>query len=199
MPDSCRVCVRRRRLESLYVFGNLTGLPRDSFIAQAAWGSLGHETGCALGVALGSGKRPFVVAGDGGFMMVCQEISSLVRQRCNAVVFVMSNRVYAIEQAFVDIDAFTPGGAFAPFDILPAWDDQSLATAFGAKGYRAKTVKERRGILAKVKALQDVPALVEIVIPEKDLAAQLKRLAEPPAPQRKYGRTPPRRTRVKSR
>jgi indolepyruvate decarboxylase len=54
---------------SLYVFGNLFGLPRDSFVAQAAWGSLGHETGCALGVALGSGKRPFVIAGDGGFMI----------------------------------------------------------------------------------------------------------------------------------
>ncbi|HTG44868.1 MAG TPA: thiamine pyrophosphate-binding protein, partial [Verrucomicrobiae bacterium] len=37
---------------SLYVFGNLFGLPRNSFVAQAAWGSLGHETGCALGVAL---------------------------------------------------------------------------------------------------------------------------------------------------
>src|SRR5207302_2897226 len=66
---------------SLYVFGNLFGLPRNSFVAQAAWGSLGHETGCALGVALGSGKRPFVVAGDGGFRMVCQELSSLAAQK----------------------------------------------------------------------------------------------------------------------
>ncbi|MEY2442849.1 MAG: indolepyruvate decarboxylase, partial [bacterium] len=62
---------------SLYVFGNLCGLPRDSFVSQAAWGSLGHETGCALGVALASGKRPIVVAGDGGFRMICQELSSL--------------------------------------------------------------------------------------------------------------------------
>jgi indolepyruvate decarboxylase len=177
---------------SLYVFGNLFGMPRDSFVAQAAWGSLGHETGCALGVALGSGKRPYVVAGDGGFMMICQELSSLVREKCNAVVFVMSNRGYAIEQAFVDIKAFTPQGAFAPFDVLPAWDYLALAKAFGAKGYRARTVKELRGVLAKVKGLEGVPALVEVVIPEKDLAPQLKRLAEdPPPPQRKYGRTPP--------
>jgi indolepyruvate decarboxylase len=176
---------------SLYVFGNLSGMPRDSFVAQAAWGSLGHETGCALGVALGSGKRPYVVAGDGGFMMICQELSSLVRAKCNAVVFVMSNKGYAIEQAFVDIKAFTPQGAFAPFDVLPAWDYLALAKAFGAKGYRARTVKELRGVLAKVKGLEGVPALVEVVIPEKDLAPQLKRLAEDPPPaQRKYGRTP---------
>ena len=182
---------------ALYVFGNLSGLPRGSFVAQAAWGSLGHETGSALGVALGSGKRPYVIAGDGGFMMICQELSSLVRQRCNAVVFVMSNKGYAIEQAFVDINAFTPKGAFAPFDVLPAWDYLALARAFGAKGYRAKTVKELRGVLAKVRALEDVPALVEVVIPEKDLAPLLKRLAAPPPPLRKYGRTPPARKRPK--
>ena len=171
---------------SLYVFGNLFGLPRNSFVAQAAWGSLGHETGCALGVALGSGKRPFVVAGDGGFRMICQELSSLAYQQCNAVVFVLSNNAYAIEQAFVDITAFTPKGQFAPFDVLPSWDYMALAQSFGARGYRAKTVMELRSVLADLKKLKDVPALVELVIPQKDLAPQLKRLAEPPPPLRKY-------------
>jgi indolepyruvate decarboxylase len=171
---------------SLYVFGNLFGLPRDSFVAQAAWGSLGHETGCALGVALGSGKRPVVVAGDGGFRMICQELSSLAAQRCNAVVFVMSNEAYAIEQAFVDIKAFTPTGSFAAFDLLPPWDYLALAQAFGARGYRAATVAELRAVLKEVKDLRDVPALVQVVIPQKDLAPQLKRLAETPPDSRKY-------------
>lgn len=171
---------------SLYVFGNLFGLPRDSFVAQAAWGSLGHETGCALGVAIGSGKRPFVVAGDGGFMMICQEISSLVRARVPAVVFVMSNQGYAIEQAFVDLDAFTPQGQFAPFDVLPSWDYQSLAQAFGAKGFRASTEEEMAEVLTTVKGLTDVPALVEVVIPPKDLAPQLYRLAYVPPTLSKY-------------
>lgn len=172
---------------SLYVFGNLFGLPRDSFVAQAAWGSLGHETGCALGVALGSGKRPLVVAGDGGFMMICQELSSLARARSNAVVFVMSNKGYAIEQAFVDIKAFTPQGAFAPFDVLPAWDYLALARAFGVAGFRVETTGDLAAVLAEIEGLKDVPALVEVVIPEKDLAPQLARLAAPPPSLRKYG------------
>jgi indolepyruvate decarboxylase len=71
-------------------------------------GSLGHETGCALGVALGSGKRPFVIAGDGGFMMTCQELSSLAKAGLNAVIFVISNATYAIEQAFVDVAPSSP-------------------------------------------------------------------------------------------
>ena len=171
---------------SLYVFGNLFGMPPNSFVAQAAWGSLGHETGCALGVELGSGKRPFVVAGDGGFRMVCQELSSLAYHKSNAVVFVMSNEAYAIEQAFVDINAFKPKGSFAPFDILPSWDYIALAKAFGAKGFRAETVKDLRTIMKKVKDLKDCPALVEIVIPQKDLAPQLERLAAVPPPLQKY-------------
>jgi indolepyruvate decarboxylase len=173
---------------SLYVFGNLFGLPRDSFVAQAAWGSLGHETGCALGVALASGKRPWVVAGDGGFMMVCQEISSLVRAGVNAAVFVMSNEGYAIEQAFVSLDAFTPDGAFDPFDDLPAWDYLALAKAFGARGFRVETVGELCDALGEIEALGGVPALVQVVIPKKDLAPQLKRLALPPPMLRKQGR-----------
>lgn len=171
---------------SLYVFGNLFGMPRDSFVAQAAWGSLGHETGCALGVALASGKRPVIVAGDGGFRMVCQELSSLAYHKTNAVVFVMSNEAYAIEQAFVNLDAFKPKGKFAPFDILPSWDYIALAQAFGAKGFRAETVEELRSIMSDVKNIKDAPALVEIVIPQKDLAPQLKRLAEVPPPVQKY-------------
>lgn len=176
---------------SLYVFGNLFGLPPDSFVAQAAWGSLGHETGCALGVALAGGTRPFVVAGDGGFRMICQELSSLVAERCNAVVFVMSNNVYAIEQAFVDIDAFQPAGEFAAFDVLPTWDYPALAEAFGAKGFRAETVGELQSVLAEVIELVDVTALVEIVIPQKDLAAQLARLAGAPPELSKYRKAVP--------
>jgi indolepyruvate decarboxylase len=173
---------------SLYVFGNLFGLPRNSFVSQAAWGSLGHETGSAVGIALGSGRRPWVVAGDGGFRMICQELSSLAYQKSNAVVFVMSNNVYAIEQAFVDIKAFTPAGAFAPFDVLPQWDYISLAKAFGAQGHRVQTVEELRTLLAQVKDVEGAPSLIEVVIPEKDLAPQLERLATTPVPKRKYRR-----------
>ena len=180
---------------SLYVFGNAMDMPRDSFVAQAAWGSLGHETGCALGVGLASGKRPFVVAGDGGFMMVCQEVSSLVRARVPAAIFVMSNKGYAIEQAFVNIDAFEPGTPFAPYDQLPSWDYAAFAQAFGARGFSVGTEEALAAALAEIDVLTDVPALVEVVIPEKDLAPQLARLAGVPASKAKYDRTRSRRER----
>ncbi|PWB31821.1 pyruvate decarboxylase [Pseudomonas sp. SDI] len=162
---------------SLYVASNLVDMPRDSFVSDAIWGSLGHETGCALGVALGSGRRPIVVAGDGGFMMACQSLAALVRNRVNAVVFVMSNKVYAIEQAFVDLKAFEPDGQFAAFDTLPTLDYRALAEGFGAVGYRVETVGQLQNLLPAMLAEQHKPVLVEVCIAEKDLAVQIERLA----------------------
>jgi indolepyruvate decarboxylase len=174
---------------SLYVFGNLFGLASDSFVAQAAWGSLGHETGSALGVGLASGKRPLVVAGDGSFMMICQEISSLVRAGSNAVIFVMSNRGYAIEQAFVNLKGFDAGGTFDPYDLLPIWDYLALAQAFGARGVRMSAITELISFLEKLDATSAGPTIVEVVIPQHDLAPQLKRLAESPASLLRYRRS----------
>ncbi|NBF11557.1 thiamine pyrophosphate-binding protein [Pseudomonas sp. Fl4BN1] len=167
---------------ALYAASNLNGLPRDSFVADAIWGSLGHETGCALGVAMGSGRRPIVVAGDGGFMMICQSLSTLARNRINALVFVMSNEAYAIEQAFVDINAFEPGGQFAPFDLLPTWDYLALAKGFGAEGFKVSTRSGLEQLLPQLLLIKDRPALIQVVIPHQDLAPQIKRLAQPDGP-----------------
>jgi indolepyruvate decarboxylase len=165
---------------ALYVATNAYGLKQGSFIGSAAWQCIGFETGAASGAQLGSGKRAWTVAGDGGFMMLCQSLSTLARNNLNAVIFVMSNAVYAIEQVYVDMSAFLPGPQhkFDTFDILPKWDYLALAKAFGAKGYRVQTITELNAALAELKGLKGQPALVEVVIPEKDLPGQMRRLGE---------------------
>lgn len=163
---------------SLYVATNAHGLYKNSFLGSAAWQCIGFETGAASGAQLGSGKRAWTIAGDGGFMMVCQSLSTLARNNLDAVIFVMSNGVYAIEQVYVDLTSFEPGPehTFDSFDILPKWDYMALAQAFGAKGYRATTVNELKTVLRKLKNRSNKPTLVELVIPQKDLPGQMKRL-----------------------
>lgn len=163
---------------SLYVATNATGMKQGSFIGSAAWQCIGFETGAASGAQLGSGKRAWTIAGDGGFMMVCQSLSTLARNNLNAVIFVMSNGVYAIEQVYVDMDAFKPGPqhTFDSFDILPQWDYMALAKAFGAQGFRVATVSELNAALPKIKKIANQPVLVEVVIPQKDLPQQMARL-----------------------
>ena len=157
---------------SLYVATNAYGLSQNSFIGSAAWQCIGFETGAASGAQLGSGKRAWTVAGDGGFMMVCQSLSTLARNKLNAVIFVISNAVYAIEQVYVDITAFEPGPEhkFDTFDILPKWDYLALARRSAPRAIALQTVSELNAVLARTqRALTDQPALVEVVIPEKDL------------------------------
>lgn len=163
---------------AMYVATNAYGLKQGSFVSSAAWQCIGFETGAASGAQLGSGKRAWTVAGDGGFMMVCQSLSTLARNKLNAVIFVMSNQVYAIEQVYVDITAFQPGPqhTFDTFDILPKWNYLALATAFGAEGIRVETVDELKAALTRIRKIKDRPVLVEVVIPQKDLPGQMYRL-----------------------
>lgn len=167
---------------SLYVATNLYGLSQNNFISSAAWQCIGFETGAAMGAQLGSGKRAWTFAGDGGFMMICQSLSTLARNNLNAVIFVMSNQVYAIEQVYVDITSFEPGPEhqFDAFDILPKWDYMALAKAFNAEGHRVTTISELNEVLKIVAATKDKPTLVEVVIPQKDLPGQMYRLGTMP-------------------
>ena len=163
---------------AMYVATNAYGLKRGSYVSSAAWQCIGFETGTACGAQLGSGKRAWTVAGDGGFMMVCQSLSTLARNKLDAVIFVMSNQVYAIEQVYVDITAFEPGPQheFDTFDILPKWDYLALARAFGAEGFRVETLDELDAALAKIRKIGGKPTVVEVVLPEKDLPRQMYRL-----------------------
>lgn len=162
---------------AMYVATNIYGMKQNSFISSAAWQCIGYETGAALGAQLGSKKQSWTIAGDGGFMMICQSLSTLVKYNVNSVIFVMSNQVYAIEQVFVDVDAFCPDGTFDEFDNLPKWDYMALAQAYGANGYQAKNITELNSVLKKLQTTKsNKPTLVEISIPEKDLAGQMKNL-----------------------
>ncbi len=72
---------------SMYVASNAYGLSQGSFVSSAAWQYIGFETGAASGAQLGIGKRAWTVAGDGGFIMVCQSLSTLARNKLSAVIF----------------------------------------------------------------------------------------------------------------
>ena len=100
------------------------------------------------------------------------------RHRLNSVVFVISNKVYAIEQSFVDICAFAKGGEFAPFDRLPSWDYPSVAKAFSVDGYTVQTGAELIQALDQICAQKHRPALVEVVIPAQDLAPAMAGLVK---------------------
>ena len=165
---------------SMYVATNAYGLKQGSFISSAVWQCVGFGTGAVLGAQLGSKQRAWGIVGDGDFMMICQSLSTIARNKLNSVIFVMNNGVYAIEQVFVDVTSFEAGPShkFDEFDILAKWDYAGIANGYGANYLEANTMDELHDIFHKLQEMTDKPCLVNVTLPSKTLPDQMKRIAD---------------------
>jgi indolepyruvate decarboxylase len=157
---------------------------RSHFIAQAAWLSIGYAIGAVVGVSLllPQEERAVVFAGDGGFQMIAQAFSTLVRHKRRDIIFVFDNQLYAIEQFLVD-GTYYQDTQKKPvfFNELPHWDYVKLAEAFGGKGYTAATNAELDDALTAAWALTDIPALIAIKIDPRLLPPELDQALRPAA------------------
>lgn len=162
---------------------------QSGFLTQGAWLSIGYPVGAATGIKCAKPKKRAIVAlGDGGFQEVCQAISDQNYHGHNTVVFVMSNRLYGIEQYLVNPNPFREKpttykgkdkilNKFYTYNDLHQWDYVKLAEAFGSKGFRVKTLAELRKVLKLIKKDDKNNFLVEVVVPKKDLPIDLAEFA----------------------
>ncbi len=152
----------------------------SGFVAQTAWLSIGYTCGATLGVATAEpGSRQICVVGDGGFQMIPQSFSTLVRQGTPSIVFVLDNGTYGIEQYLVDMQILPaeerffhnelPEASF--FDVLPRWNYAKLGTAFGGRGINIKTLGELDTFLSEP---GETPILVGIKIDQHDLPPEIE-------------------------
>jgi len=146
-------------------------LPDDAiFLTQAFYLSLGYAVPAALGAKLAAPhRRPLVFVGDGAFQMTCQEVSTLIRQGLNPVIFVINNDGYQVERVFND----------GPYNDLQMWKYHLLPQVFGGGwGCEVKTEGELEAALAKAKAEADSLAFIEVRLDKFDLSAPLSRMAK---------------------
>jgi indolepyruvate decarboxylase len=140
---------------------NIVG--RNGFFANAVWQSIGYSVGAAIGVGVAqTERRPLVVCGDGGFQMNAQSLSTLAKyvypdsggKKLRAIVIVLDNALYAIEQQLVGPDYFSNLAASPnPFLALNRWNYNDLAKAMGFQV--AKTVSDPASL---TNALNDAKA-----------------------------------------
>lgn len=103
-----------------------------AFVCCPVWLSIGHSIGAAIGVGMADNRRPLVICGDGGFQITAQGLSTLAQQRIPALVIVIDNGLYAIEQYLIDPAWFkTTTKAPLSYVGLHRWDYPSLARAMG--------------------------------------------------------------------
>ncbi|BCR85621.1 alpha-keto acid decarboxylase family protein [Aspergillus chevalieri] len=160
--------------------------PGVTAISQVLWGSIGYSVGACQGAAAAAkeqnNRRTILFVGDGSIQLTLQEVSTMVRNKLNPIIFVICNEGYTIERYI--------HGWEQSYNDIQEWDFVSLPPAFGAKdkykGYRVKTRDE----LNKLFANQEFAScphlqLVEVHMPREDAPAPLKLTAEAAAARNK--------------
>lgn len=143
------------------------------FIAQAAYTDIGYVTPAATGAcqAMKDDQRMMIFAGDGGFQMTAQCISTQTRLKQNPIIFIMDNGVYAIEQWLAGADAFKKESdmSFFPLCEIHEWEYYKLAEVFGCKGWKVKTYKELDTAIKNALENMESPSIIQVKIPKKSI------------------------------
>jgi indolepyruvate decarboxylase len=144
----------------------------ENFIVQVYYCSIGYCTPAALGVALACpGKRPVVLTGDGAFQMTAQEVSTLIRERCPALIVIINNDGYLIERRLHKDGSYNDIQMWQYSKLPGVFDDGSFVI-----GIRVTTEEELDQAMKTAAQERNKLILIEACLPNRDCSAGLDRL-----------------------
>jgi indolepyruvate decarboxylase len=130
------------------------------YLAQGFYAAMGFAVPGALGAQIGTGLRPLVLTGDGGFQMTGVEIAHAPRYRLNPIVVLLNNGGWGI---------FRPVVKRHDLLALPSWRYAELARLWGGRGFRVETVAQLRRALEQA-AESPTFTIIEVMIGPRDLS-----------------------------
>lgn len=158
---------------SMNYFGSLAlRVPAaGGFIAQSSYSSIGYIAPAATGMCLAKGadQRVMVFAGDGGFQMSAQCLSTQTRFGLDPIIFVIDNGVYGVEQWLADSSVFYTESPFYKSCLLHPWRYSKLAEVFGCRGWEVRTYGELQEAISGAMANTGSPSLIQVVVPGKSI------------------------------
>ena len=104
----------------------------------------------------GRTRRTVTITGDAAFAEALNALGTIAQLGQDVVIFVMDNRVFAVEQWLINADAFCENADAPPFAGLTAvpqghiWDYVKLAEGFGGRGFAVATNAELSAVLAQL-------------------------------------------------
>ena len=124
-----------------------------TFIGQTFYGSIGYTVGATLGAGMAAQDRHVVLfVGDGSFQVTCQDLSTMIRNRLNPVIFLINNGGYTIERVITD----------RPYNDIQPWHYHKILDVFGGGlGLDVRTEGELEEALGKA-AMADGLVFIEI-------------------------------------
>jgi len=149
------------------LFGGLEVCPRGDglYYAQGYYASMGFAIPAALGVQIGTGRRPMILCGDGGFQMTGSEISHAPRLGLSPIVVLVNNGGWGI---------FRPVTPKQELLDLPQWPFAELAESWGGVGIRATTPMELKAALRGAHAIEGF-VIIECIVPRDDASPMSRR------------------------
>ena len=147
-----------------------------SFISSGGLGTMGFGLGASIGAQFGRPNSKVInIAGDGSFMMNCQELVTAVKNKLPIVVVIMNNNVLGMvrqwQTLFFD-------GRYSETTLDRPTDFVKLAEALGATGLRVTDRSELKPALEKAIASTE-PVVIDYAI---NLDKKLFPMVAPGAP-----------------
>jgi TPP-dependent 2-oxoacid decarboxylase len=130
------------------------------YMAQGFYASMGFAIPGALGAQIGTGIRPLVLSGDGGFQMTGAEIAHAPRYKLNPIIVLLNNGGWGI---------FRPIAKRQDLLALPPWRYAELARLWRGRGFQVKTVGQLRRALDEA-AKSSAFAIIEVSVGPQDLS-----------------------------
>lgn len=156
---------------SMNYFGSLLLRVPGRFVAQSSYSSIGYIAPAATGICLAkdADQRVMVFAGDGGFQMSAQCLSTQTRFGLDPIIFVINNGVYGVEQWLADASVFYTDAPFYKSCLLHPWKYSKLADVFGCRGWEVTTYGELRDAVSGALANSGSPSIIQVVVPDKSI------------------------------
>ena len=165
IPDNSTVIAETG--SALFAGAEMQLSKNSTFLAQVMYGSIGFTVGGCLGSAIAGSKmhkRAVCFVGDGSFQVTCQDLSTMIRYKCNPVIFLLNNGNYLVENLI---------GNGREFNDIQPWKYSELVNVFGgstktAWGVRVEKETELELALKKAKKNHRKLAFIEVILPKCD-------------------------------
>jgi indolepyruvate decarboxylase len=136
-----------------------------SFVSQPVWGAIGYTLPALLGTALAApDRRHLLFIGDGSFQVTAQELSTILRNRLNPIIFLINNQGYTIERLIL--------GETCSYNDVAAWRYSELPTVLSPSGQaRSVVVTNMTELEAALEAAADSAELTFVEVKFEPLDA----------------------------
>jgi acetolactate synthase-1/2/3 large subunit len=143
--------------------------------------SMGFALPCAIGAAIGSGKKVYCIDGDGGFQMNIQELLTVKKYNLPVEIIILNNSGYGIIKQFQDSYFDSKYVATSKSEVFgDEVDFVKIAEAYGVKTLQDIPIPETQKIYPKLEFGNSLENMTPYIDFEKDMVV-------PVPPKKKLG------------